>query len=285
MADEDVPNAATILGDLSRFPTLADRSQQGFLNFLFLGRLLVHENGLTTHAAFVDDTTGQPLLDRSQLFYDGNSQGAILGGALCAVAQDFTRCVLGEAGMNYSTLLHRSVDFDLYKAIFDPSYPSQFDQLVGISLIQMLWDRSETNGYALHLGKNDPLPGTPAKTVLLLGAYGDHQVSEWSLQVEARTIGAAGHTPYVAPDRLRANEHGFGLEPLAAGHTGSAYFLFDTGSPPSPFVNLAPRDGHDPHDDTPQIPDAMAVKDSFMHGNGVIEDACGDNACRGEPSE
>lgn len=280
MAEEDVPNAATILQDLSRFPTLADRSQQGFLNSLFLARLLIHEQGLTSRPEF-GDATGRALLDRSQLFYDGNSQGAILGGALCAVAIDFDRCVLGEAGMNYSTLLHRSVDFDVYKAIFDPNYSSQFDQLVGISLIQMLWDRSETNGYALHLGNNDPLPGSPKKTVLLLGAYGDHQVSEWSLQVEARTIGAKGHEPYVAIDRARAEEYGFGIAALHPNHTGSAYFLFDTGSPPSPFENLAPREGHDPHDDTPQIDAAMAIKDSFMRAGAEVVDACGDAPCTG----
>lgn len=283
MAEEDIVNAATILQDLSRFPTLADRSQQGFLNFLYLGRLLVHPDGLTTHAAFSDDA-GAPLLDRAQLFYDGNSQGAILGGSLCAVAVDFTRCVLGEAGMNYSTLLNRSVDFDEYKLVFDPSYPDEFDQLVGISLIQMLWDRSETNGYAQHLS-TDPLPGTPPKQVLLLGAYGDHQVSEWSLQVEARTIGAYGHEPYVASDRQRAKEYGFGIEPVADGHTGSAFFLFDTGSPASPFENLAPREGHDPHDDTPLIPEAQAIKDAFMRPNGTIVDACGTDPCVGEPAD
>ena len=283
MSDPDVITAATILQDLSGFPKLADRSQQGFLNFLFLGRLMIHPDGLSSHAAFSDDETNAPLLDRSQLFYDGNSQGAILGGALCAVAQDFDRCVLGEAGMNYSTLLHRSVDFDDYKLVFDPSYPDPYDQLIGISLIQMLWDRAETNGYAQHLRADDPLPNTPPKSVLLLGAFGDHQVSEWSLQVEARTIGAYAHLPLVADDRARSNEYGFGFEPVAEGHTGSAFFLFDTGSPPSPFENLPPREGHDPHDDTPRIPVAQEIKDAFMRVDGMIDDACGAGPCIGEP--
>ncbi len=292
MADEDIITAATILQDLSLFPKLVDRSQQGLLNFLYLGRLMSHADGFSARPEFSDgfpeetafSIGGAPLVDRSQLFYDGNSQGAILGGALCAVAQDFTRCVLGEAGMNYSTLLHRSVDFDDYKLIFDPSYPSEFDQLVGISLFQMLWDRGETNGYAQHLG-SDPLPNTPAHQVLLLGAYGDHQVSEWSLQVESRTIGAFGHEPYVAPGRARANEYGFGIEALTDGHTGSAFFLFDTGSPASPFENLPAREGHDPHDDTPLIPVAKQIKDAFMRNDGVIVDACGNAPCVGEPAE
>ena len=39
-----------------------------------------------------------------------------MGGALTAVAPDFNRAVLGVPGMNYSTLLQRSVDFDTYAA-------------------------------------------------------------------------------------------------------------------------------------------------------------------------
>ena len=37
-----------------------------------------------------------------------------MGGALTALAPDFNRAVLGVPGMNYSTLLRRSVDFDMY---------------------------------------------------------------------------------------------------------------------------------------------------------------------------
>ncbi|MBD0323626.1 MAG: hypothetical protein ICV72_09600, partial [Aldersonia sp.] len=45
MSSEDIPNAAAILADLSRFPTLADRVQQGMLNFLYIGRTLIHPQG------------------------------------------------------------------------------------------------------------------------------------------------------------------------------------------------------------------------------------------------
>ena len=37
-----------------------------------------------------------------------------MGGSLTALAPDFNRAVLGVPGMNYSTLLRRSVDFDQY---------------------------------------------------------------------------------------------------------------------------------------------------------------------------
>jgi hypothetical protein len=278
MAEEDVFNAATILQDLSKFPTLADRIQQGFLNNLFLGRLMRHADGFVRDPAF--QLGGAPLLDTDELYYDGNSQGAILGGALCAVAKDLRRCVLGEAGMNYSTLLHRSVDFDVYKLFLDVGYPDPFVQLVSFNLIQMLWDRGETNGYAQHLNRSR-YPHTPRHRVLLLGAVGDHQVSEFALQVEARTIGAAGHVPYVAPDRDRG-EHGFGIVPITKyPYTRSAYFLWDTGSPLSPLDNTPPRDGHDPHDDTPKIPAVQALKDAFFHRNGAVIDVCAGAPCTG----
>ena len=71
------------------------RSQQGFLNQMYLGRLLIHPNGLTANPAFAG------LVDPSQLYYDGNSQGGILGTALTAMAPDFTRAVLGVPGINF----------------------------------------------------------------------------------------------------------------------------------------------------------------------------------------
>ena len=100
----DVPNVATILADLSNFPTLADRVQQGMLNFLYLGRLMIHPQGLGANPAF-QTADGKSLFDTRRLYYDGNSQGGIIGGALTAVAPDFTRATLGVLGMNYSTLL------------------------------------------------------------------------------------------------------------------------------------------------------------------------------------
>src|SRR2546423_2161574 len=118
--------------------------------------------------------------------------------------------------MNYSLLLQRSVDFDLYKLICAPAYPDEYDRLVSSGLIEMLWDRGETDGYAQHL-TTDPYPGTPAHTILLLGAVGDHQVAQVSLEIEARTIGALVHRPVVAPGRTHDVEPAWGIPSLPSG--------------------------------------------------------------------
>ena len=122
MSEADLPNALGALGDLSKFPTLPDRLQQGFLDFLYIGRALVNPQGLAANPAFRD--AGGPLIDTRRLFYYGNSQGGIAGGALTAIAPDFNRSVLYVGAMNYSLLVERSVDFDPFGAILDGSYPT-----------------------------------------------------------------------------------------------------------------------------------------------------------------
>ena len=81
MADEDVQNAVTILQDLGKFPSFPDRQQQGMLNQLFLARLMIHAHGFVSDAAF-QDGSGNPVIDTSAVFYDGNSQGGIFGGTV-----------------------------------------------------------------------------------------------------------------------------------------------------------------------------------------------------------
>ena len=52
MSTEDITNVGLILHDISFFPSLADRAQQGFLNFLYVGRALIHPEGAVAQAAF-----------------------------------------------------------------------------------------------------------------------------------------------------------------------------------------------------------------------------------------
>ena len=278
MASEDVPAALAALSDISKFPAIPDRLQQGLLAFLFLGRLMKHPQGFSANDAF--RFGGQSALKTDELYFDGNSQGAILGGALTAVAQDFTRSTLGEAGMNYAVLLDRSSDFDGYlQGVMLPNYPKRYDRLICLAVAQLLWDRGKTDGYANHV-TTDPLPNTPTHEVLLLGAVGDHQVTEYSLRVEAATMGAAAHVPIAMPGRVAELDPGWLITPIDHyPYSGSAYFLWDTGSPSSPLVNVPSREGHDPHDDTPKIPAVQELKDQFWHPDGAVEDVCAGQPC------
>ena len=101
------------------------------------------------------------MLDTSDVFYDGNSQGGILGGVLAAFAQDITRFSLGVPGMNYSTLLNRSVDFeDPFYDLLSTAYPTSTDRMLLLSLAQLIWDRTDPNGHINHV-LSDPYESTP----------------------------------------------------------------------------------------------------------------------------
>ncbi len=281
MATDDIGNAARILDDISGMPTLADRSQQGILNTLFLGRLMKHPAGLIADPAF--RSSGQPLISTAQLAFDGNSQGAIMGGAATAVAQDWTRAVLGVPGMNYSTLLDRSVDFSAFLPIAEAAYPRRIDRLVGFAFVQSLWDRAETNGYANHL-TDDPLPGTPAHQVLLQVAFGDHQVATVTAEIEGRTIGASAHEPALADGRHTDVDPLWGLPAVGApGFTGSVLVYWDSGTPAPPLGNVPPTTGADSHEDPRRMPAAQDQKEAFLF-DGIFLDTCSALPCLADPA-
>jgi hypothetical protein len=298
-SEGDVGNIATnVLTDLGNFPQVADRVQQGLLNTLFLGRLMITEDGFVSDDAFhVDDTDGStpPVIETSRLYYNGNSQGGIYGGAATAVAPDWTRASLGVPAMNYSVLLNRSVDFDVYKLFLDPTYPDPVTQQVALSMIQMLWDRGEPNGYA-HRMTDEPLPHTPPHEVLLNVAFGDHQVTSWQADVEARTIGARIHEPVVYNGRWPGVDVAWGIDPIESyPHTGSAIVYWDSGpirdnplpppdllgTDPPPIINIPNRSGEDPHSDPRVEPEEMQMVSDFLRpdAQSQITDTCGGEPC------
>jgi hypothetical protein len=280
MSAEDIPNAVKQLGELSGFESLPDRLQQGFVNQLYLGRLLIHPQGLTANPAFAG------LVDPSQLYYDGNSQGGILGTALTAIAPDFTRAVLGVPGINFSVLLTRSSNWDTYGAVFSPAYPKQSERPLALALINLLWDRGEGDGWAHHV-TTDPPAGTPAHRVLLHVAVGDFQVTTYQADVLARTIGARAHKPAFLPNRSLERVPLFGIPAFTSPFAGSAIVYWDngpvrangtTGNGPAPLENTPPREGKDPHSAPRSTPAAREQKAQFLLTGNVV-DTCGGQPC------
>jgi len=288
MSSSDDLNILQMVVEFGRVNTLADRLQQGLLNNLFLARLMIHPNGFVSDPNFRGGPQDRPLIDTSDVYYYGISQGGILGGALVAISQDIRRGVFGVTGMNYSLLLDRATGFDDLRPFMDQAYTNEFDRRVVFSSIQMLWDRGETNGYAWHV-TNDPLPNTPSHTVLMQDAFADHQVTQWSADIEARTIGASIHSPVLVPGRSIDVSPYFGIQPIESyPHFGSAVFVWDTGpydmmankgTPPPPVGNEPIREGADPHSRPRVQPGARLQISEFLRPSGRIIDACDDSPC------
>jgi hypothetical protein len=254
------------------------------LNVLYLGRAMTHPSGLATNPLL--QTDARPIVKTGELFYDGNSQGGIAGGALAAFAPDYTRAVLGVPGMNYSVLLPRSSDWDTYAAVFNPAYADELERPLVLDLAQVLWDRGEPNGVAHHI-TSDPLPNTPKHTVLMQVAFGDHQVTPFQADVEARTIGASIHTPVLAAGRSPQSKPSWGIPAIGAyPFAGSAIVYWDSGPaavPGVPLGNIAPRDGTDPHEHPRRTPAARQQKGAFLKSDGAVIDTCGGGPCVAAP--
>ncbi|MGI8939090.1 MAG: DUF4214 domain-containing protein [Iamia sp.] len=280
MAEEDLPNTLGILSDLSRFSELVDRNQQGLLNTLVLGRLMTLPGGLGSAPAFQGDGGASVVTDTGgEVFYYGNSQGGINGGAVVALGTDIRRGVLGVPGMNYSTLLQRSVDFDPFFGLLANGYPSALDRTIMLSMIQMLWDRGEANGYANHM-TSDPLPGSPPSEVLLHVAFGDHQVAQITADVMARTYGAATNDPPLTPGRVPDVTPLWGIDRIASyPYDGSALVYWDSGTPTPPTENVPNRAGEDPHGDPRYDPEAQLQMSDFLMPGGTVTDVCGGAPC------
>ena len=110
------------------------------------------------------------------LYYSGNSQGGIYGQTVMAVTPYVERGHLGQAGNDYSTLLHRSVDFGDYFPIIRGVWPDTHDQLVMLSMMQVLWDTVDPSSWARHI-EHEPLPGNKAHHAIIVLHPGDFQVA------------------------------------------------------------------------------------------------------------
>jgi hypothetical protein len=282
MSQEDLVNDAKVSSNLSRFPEIADRLQQGILAFTFLGRAMIHPQGFSSHPEFAG------RIDTDRLFYAGASLGGIIGGALTSVAPDFNRSALIVPGLRFSLLLTRSTQFPSFGRILYGKYTDPIDQALVNSMIQLLWDRGEANGYVYHMVR-DPLPNTPVKTVLLHEAFGDHQVTNVATETEARIIGARLRTPTLDPGRSRDRVPFWGIKRIPRyPWKDNALTIFDIGplrppgctgaaclgTPPAPITNIPPEIGVDPHPITATELNAVFEFSDFLKVDGAFVDHC-----------
>ncbi|MGB0120184.1 MAG: hypothetical protein WBP55_04425 [Solirubrobacterales bacterium] len=297
----DLITVVDSLADMSNFNKAVDRMQQGFVNFMLLQRSMIHQDGFADLPAFQLDGNGaapggmESVIDisdptRTRGQYYGISQGGIMGGSLMALTPDSDYGVLGVPGMNYSNLLQRSVDSDRYfklpgAGLYD-NYPDLAERPLVLSLMQLLWDRGEANGYAQKM-TSSPLPNTPPHNVLLEVAYGDHQVANITAEIEARTIGASVYSPALNAGRHWDVDPFLGMDQPTSfpWNDGSMLVYYDSG-PPSftgtldqgiaqpPLQNVPPREewgfGGDPHEHPRRSEDGYTQAATFLE-NGTIQ--------------
>ncbi len=228
MAEDDLQSVTNAIGgDIGAFRQCVDRQHQGMINSLLAMRMMRGSFAKDPEVTF----NGKSVIDTSVGYYRGDSQGGIFGTSYMALSTDVTRGLLGEPGMSYNLLLNRSKDFDPFFEGMKIIYSSGRDIQLALGLVQMLWDRTEPDGYAPYINEN-MLPNTPKHEVLIHTAIGDQQVTPLGAHVIARAIHAKNLKP--------VNRTIFGIPDTDGPFTGSGMVEFNFGLLEVPKTNTPP---------------------------------------------
>lgn len=260
MAEDDESWISNVLGSgqMHEMSAMFDRLHQGFVNSLLAMRMM--------SGGFSKDPTYGAMIDPTNRYYYGISQGGIQGAVYMSISTDVTRGVLEVMGQPYTFLLNRSADFTPFFLVLRGSYPDARDQQFSLAILQMLWDRVEPSGYTKYL--RGGLPNTPPHEVLMRAALGDHQVTTWGAHVMARSVGAK-----LLDTGVRDV---FGLSKTSQTTDGSVYTEYDFGLPSEPLCNVPMNYCEDPHGLVRKLSGAHEQLDRFLRaGEGV-------NACPGQ---
>jgi hypothetical protein len=125
-------------------------------------------------------------------------------------------------------------------------------------------------------------------------ALGDHQVSDYQADVEARTIGASAHTPVLFKGRWPMTNVLWDVPSIKPyPYTGSAAYYWDigpiresspgsgknVGTEPPPYENLPNRTGEDPHGAPRAAPAEQQLVSDFFEGAIQKSDRCNKGPC------
>ena len=267
MSEKDVPAIFMLIQDMSEFSVMPDRLHQGMVEFLALQR------AMKMRFADLPEVKKYAIkVNKNEMFYSGISQGGIYGGVIAALSKDIERFHLGVPGNNYSTLLQRSTDFEMFFGMVAGNFPAPTDQLVLLATIQLLWDQVDPATWYRYID-TEPLPGNSKHQVLLVPAKGDYQVSVMTNEIAARSgFGFEIMKNYGAPV--------FGVTEKAYPHQGSAIVLYDHGNPWPVPGNLPPLHDAlgDPHGKPRKLAHHQAQMVHFLR-TGEVKDFCGGDGC------
>lgn len=267
MSQYEVPEILMALASMSNFATLPDKLHQGMLEYVLLQRAMRQQ---LADLPEVKAAAAKLAVDKTRMHYYGNSQGGIFGGTVVALSTDVTVAAVGVVGNNYSTLLQRSADFETFFALIRGYYPDTRDQIILLSMIQLLWDSVDSVTHYAHLTSH-PHANTPAHAVLADIAVGDHQVAPVTMEIAARSG---------VDLKLMANwgKDLFGITPQAYPFTGSGVVSWNCGNDWAKPGNLPDKTGKDPHE-CPRRSKAHMAQMGHFFATGEIMDVCGGKPC------
>jgi hypothetical protein len=261
LTERQLISAVLAANDLNNSHALAEKLAQSVINFIALEHLARGPLVQAEQFRF----GGQPIIDPEQIYFFGASLGGIMGGTFMAYDPYIERGALGVPGGAWSLLIERSYSWTALSVAANASYDDRREHQILIGLLAWSlerWDPITTARRVL----DDPLPGTPAKQLLLYEGLNDSLVSNLSTEMMARTLGIPVTSPSVRSP--------FGLE-VTAEPAPSGFTIYDEKREPGvPLTNVPPAEDNGTHSGVNANPAVLRQVIGFLREGQVV------NECR-----
>jgi hypothetical protein len=185
MSSDEIPDAVLALNDLNLMHGFGERIWQGMVDFMTLTKLA---KGKLAREVLVDNAD-KSIVDTTQMYYYGISQGAILGSTLFAYDPTLTRGVLSVGAANWAVMFERSNNWSVYSLPLKGAYGGVMNSVILQQVVEMGFELVDggTIAPAIRAGG---LPGAaPNKQYLMQMSMGDCAVPNLASEYQARSLG------------------------------------------------------------------------------------------------
>jgi hypothetical protein len=253
--------APLVVNDLNKAPQISEKLAQSVIDFMALETIARHRFGQAPEFQY----NGQSVIDPSQTFYVGGSLGGIMGNVFMAYDPNITKGVLAVPGGVWSMMFERSHSWHILKGAAMGAYEDPAVYELNVAFLGMAMEPYDPITTAENVLR-DPLPGTPAKNILIWYAIADSLVTNIATEMVARTMGIDLLGPAVKPV--------WGMPPKP-GPLANAITVYDEHptSVPSDF-NLAPGNDNGTHAGVNDNPAVLRQVEPFLL-QGQILQTCG----------
>tara|TARA_B110000467_G_scaffold90762_1_gene82062 strand:+ start:7823 stop:9892 length:2070 start_codon:yes stop_codon:yes gene_type:complete len=265
-SDDDSTSIEYAVLNMQYFQHQAERLEQAMINQVVMIKTFM---GVCSDLPDYYTDDGYKLIDTNNPTYTGYSNGALRGPSIIGLSPDLNRGVLWAGGSSFSHIIERCTQYDAFHFIFasEYGYDNQLDRAVAMSIIQSLWDSTETDTF-LSIRENGYLDEIEPFELMTLFSISDLQISNISSSRMMRT----GGIPLLDSSTITP----YGLDIVEDGHIGSVGVFFDGGYIQPPVGNEYGQEPHPAHNAIGALPIAREMAFQFL-SNGSIVDTCEGN--------
>ena len=272
-ADDDFTSLEYAVLNMHYFQHQAERLEQAMINQVVMIKTFM---GICSYLPEYYSNEDFKLIDTTNPTYTGYSNGALRGPSIIGLSPDLDRGVLWAGGSSFSHIIERCTQYDRFYFIFasEFGYENQIDRAVAMSVMQSLWDSTETDTF-LSLREEGYLDEIEPFELMTLFSITDLQISN----ISSSRMMMTGGIPLLNSSTITP----YGLTIVEEGHVGSVGVFFDGGYIHAPEGNEYGQEPHPAHNAIGALPIAREMAFHFL-STGSVVDTCEGN-CEFSPDD